>query len=76
MSGRTGFDSRESIAREVSKLTLDDIRTLYQHAINDGLYSWLLFSKGGELNSFSNVSTLKRDDLPLFPPVTPGKEAE
>ena len=38
----------------------------------NGQYSWLLFSKGGELDSFSNLSERERGTLPRFPAVTPG----
>ena len=72
LSGRTTFDSREQIASRVAGLTLDEVRALYQDAMINGQYSWLLFSKGGELDSFSNLSDLERAGLPRFPAVSPG----
>ena len=72
LNGRVGFDTREQIAAQVQQVDAATLRALYQSAMIDGDYSWLLFSKGGELNDFRNLSEIDRQTLPSFPAVIPG----
>lgn len=67
--GRYTFDTNDAIAEHVSKIPHSRIINLYQQAIMDAGWSWVLHTKGGQVEGFSPLSevdrtTLKRFDLP------------
>lgn len=72
LSGRISFDTREQIATQVQEVDHETLRALYQSTMIDGDYSWLLFSKGGEVSDFRALSELERPSLEGFTPVIPG----
>ena len=76
LSGRIHFDTREQIAAEVQAVEADSVRALYQSALIEGGYSWLLFSKGGKLETFRPLSDLDRETLSRFKPLKPGHPAD
>ncbi len=72
LNGRVSFDTRERIAAQVQQVEASTLNALYQSAILDGGYSWLLFTKGGEVDDFRALSELQRQSLERFAPVVPG----
>ena len=63
---RSGFDTNEAIAAEVEKLTLDDIRALYQNALLEKGRPWILVTQGGPLQDWAALESLSRPGLNRF----------
>lgn len=61
------FDTNQAIAREVLKLTLDDIQALYKDSILEGKNPWLIFTQGGKVSDAESLDKINTEQSPLFP---------
>lgn len=65
-ANRADFDTNSAIAAQVEQLTLDDIRTLYQHAIIQRDRPWLVITQGGKLQGVADIKAVNRSNLARF----------
>lgn len=64
---RNSFDTKQAIAREVLKLTLEDIQALYKDTIMDNKNPWLIFTQGGEVPEIAPLQPVSSEQRELFP---------
>lgn len=63
---RDNLDTNQAIAREVLKLTLEDIQTLYKDSILAGKNPWIIFTQGGEVPEALPLDKISAEQLSLF----------
>lgn len=64
---RESFDTNQAIAREVLKLTLEDIQELYKDSILADKNPWIIFTQGGIVPEATSLDKVKAEQLSLFP---------
>ena len=64
--GRDSFDTNESIAAEVRKVTLEEVQQLFQRMVLDAEVPWLMFTQGEAVSDWKPLDDVIRSQQPQF----------